>query len=365
MAKPFGVKHATAVLSKYRSKPPKDYGENQEFLDVLRRLPTEIEDDLVVTALVHDMKLHRVSESQANCLLTAIPARGVPPNPERWGRVVVRAMKQVGKDPDAAFYLAALPADEAEWCAYMVRMDDAHNALPGLWNSKRWTHEQRERVLRRLVADPAVVAGARAAARLAKPSFYDGWWWLLAADGAAESLPLVKAFVADAEKASDALDWLAYDLAPLMISPETAALRKRLMAAVEKRNKRAPGLAVARSLGIEADALRFKVGLYADGGMPRIRLWVDSSKDPWYDARWNWDELVHWPKVPASTSPTDELRSFLRSCVKDGEGRFRTWELATALRGDAKTRLVELLTSELTGLDGPKPASAPLKKFQG
>lgn len=58
---------------------------------MLRRLPVAVDDDLVVAALVHEMRADRVGNSQATCLLTAIPARGVQPNPERWESVVVRA----------------------------------------------------------------------------------------------------------------------------------------------------------------------------------------------------------------------------------------------------------------------------------
>ncbi|HEX7602640.1 MAG TPA: hypothetical protein VF316_13580, partial [Polyangiaceae bacterium] len=327
--------------------------------------PIEIDDDLVEAALVHEIKDSRVEGSQATCLLTATPARGVPPNPERWARVVVRAMQRFKRDPDAAFYLAALPAKEAAWGGYMKRLDDAHGALPGVWNPKAYDTARRERVLRPLASDAAVVAGARAAARLKQPRKYDGWWWVLAADGSAESLPLLEVFVKKLGKSPKELDWLASDFAPLMTSKPAAALRARLIRTVDERSARSPGLAVARDLGIETDALRFKVGLYADRGMPRIRLWVDSAKDPWFDARWNWDELVHPPKSPKGTSPIDRLRAFLRSCVKDGKGEFRMWELATAHRGDAKTRLVEFLAAELKGLAGPKPPSAPLKSFKG
>ena len=150
-----------------------------------------------------------------------------------------------------------------------------------------------------------------------------------------------------------------------MTSKKTAALRAKLIRTVEERSARSPGLEVARALGIETDALRFKVGLYADRGMPRIRLWVDSTKGPWYDARWNWEERVTAPKYSKGASPIDDLRTFLRSCVNDGKGRFLTWELATAHRGDAKTRLVGLLAAELKGLKGPNPPSAPLESFKG
>lgn len=365
MAKPFGVKHATAVLSKYRDRAPNTRDEKQEITDVLRRLPIEIDDDLVVEALVHDMTEHRVVQSQATCLLTATPVRGVPPNAERWARAVVRALQRVARDPDAAFYLAALPAEEAAWAEYMLRLDRAHGALPGLWSPRMYSTAQRERVVCGLASDPAVVAGARAAARLAPPARYCGWLWVLAADGSAESLPLLEMFVAELGKSPENLDWLASDFAVLMSSATTAALRAGLIGTVDERSRDSPGLDVARALDIATTALRFKVGLYADGGMPRIRLWVDSTKHPWYDARWNWDDPVHWPRCPEGTSPIDELRAFLRSCVSHGEGRFRTWELATAHRGDAKTRLVEFLHAEVEGLAGPNRASAPLQKFQG
>src|SRR5262249_7757389 len=73
-----------------------------------------------------------------------------------------------------------------------------------------------------------------------------------------------------------------------------------------------------------------------------IRLWVDSTKDPWFDARWNWDELVHWPKAPAGTAPLEELRAFLRFCRDDGGGnRFVTWEFSTPHRGPGRGKLVE------------------------
>ncbi len=363
MAKPFGVRHATAVLEKYRERAPDGYTERREMIGILRRLPVDVDDELVLAALVRDMTESSVDGSQATCLLTAIPARGIPPNPKRWARVVVRAMQRFERDPHAAFYLAALPADANAWEEHMTRLDSIHGSLPGLWNSKRWTHEQRERFLRRIVADPAVVAGARAAARLASPSMYDGWWWILAADGGAESVPLVEAFVEDAAKSADALDWLARAYAPLMISKKTAAIRAKLVANVETRH--APGIEAARVIGVKADALRFKVGLYASGGMPRIRMWIDSTRNPWFDARWNWDELVTNPKTPKHASPIDALRGFLRSCVADGKGEFRTWELATAHRGADKDKLVAFLSAELKGLTGPTPASAPLKAFKG
>lgn len=36
---------------------------------------------------------------------------------------------------------------------------------------------------------------------------------------------------------------------------------------------------------------------------------VDTAKDPWYGARWNWDELVHWPKCKTGAPAAEELRS--------------------------------------------------------
>jgi hypothetical protein len=272
-------------------------------------------------------------------------------------------MQKFPADPGAAYFLAALPTDEAAWPAYLVRLDTSRRALDGLWNPKTWTPARRAELLHRLAADAEVVAGARAAARLTAPSLYDGWWWLLAADGGAASMPLVDAFVAEMLTAPRNLDWLATDFAPLLVSADGAALRARLIASVAERNGRAPDLAAARALGVPA--LRFKVGLYADGGMPRIRLWVDGTRDPWFDARWNWDELVRWPACPPDTAPLDQLRAFLAACVQDGQGQFRTWELVTALRGADKARLVAFLTTALAGLTGPQPASAPLKKFEG
>lgn len=361
MAKPFGVKHATTILEKYSKKAPKDRDERQEIIDVLRRLPTDVDDALVEAALVHDIRDGGVDNSQADCLLTAIPAGGTKPNPARWAHVVVRAMKKFAKDADAAFYLAALPADDGKWVDYMVRLDTVRGGLRGFWNPNGYTPELRERVIRRLASDPDVVAGARAAAKLSKPSMYEGWWWILAADGSAKSLPLLEAFIA-AHGPAD-WDWLANLFAPLMITEHTAALRARLIAAVKTRT--APGLEAARAMGIETKALKFKVGIYAKGGMPRIRAWIDSTKDPWFDARWNWDELVTTPKTPKRATPLEGLRLFLRSCVDDGKGEFVTWELQTAHRGDDKAKLVAFLSAELKGLKGPNPASAPLKSFRG
>jgi len=361
MAKALGVKSATAILTKYRKKAPKDYFEQEEMLGVLRRLPTEIDDDLVVAALTHEMKRDGVDSSQATCLLTAIPSGGVKPNPKRWAHAVVRAMKNVPNDAHAAFYLAALPKDERKWALHMERLDTAHGGLGGFWNPKRYTPEKRARVVRELASDPAVVAGAIAAAKLSSPSKYDGWWWILAADGSTKVGPLLESFVA-AHGRSD-WDWLADDFAPLLITKATAALRARLVAAVQTRS--APGVEAARAIGIDVKQLKLKVGMYAAGGMPRIRAWVDSSKDPWFDARWNWDELVNDAKVPKDAAPLEALRIFLQSCVRDGAGQFVTWELQTAHRGDDHKKLVAFLSFVLKDLRGPNPASAPLKSFRG
>lgn len=361
MAKPFSAKHATTILEKYRKRAPKEHWEKREIIDVLSRLPTDIDDDVVVPALIHEIRDSKVDGSRVSCLLTATPSGGVPPNPARWASVVVRALEKFPRDPHAAFYLAALPKDRAKWAEHLVKIDGA--IILGLWNAKRFSPEQRERVLRPLASDPAIVAGARAAAARTKPSQYECWWWILAAEGSRKSLPLIESFVKATSKNKDNADWLASAFAPLMTSKDTAPVRARLTEAVVSRA--APGLDAARAMGIVTKALRFKVGMYAAGGMPRIRLWVDSSKDPWFDARWNWDELVTGAKKKKGTPAIDDLRAFLRACVEDGKGRFTTWELQTAHRGEDKDKLVAFLSEELKGLRGPNAPSAPLKSFRG
>jgi hypothetical protein len=357
MAKPFGVKQASAVLEKYRAKGPKEYFERHELIDVLRRLPVELADDLVVAGLVHDIKDRQVDGSSASCLLTSIPSGGVKPNPKRWAAVVVEAIRKFPKDPDAAFYLAALPKKAAAWAEYMERMDRYRAYLgQGVF---RWTGEERQEVLGRLAGDSDAVAGAQAAAALSDIDKSVGYWWLLAADGSKASAKPIAGFVKEMRKSPDNADMLANDFAPLLTSPHVKKLGAELQGTVAARNAKAPGIDAASAMGMGVvPHLKFKVGLYGPPGgkkgWPRIRLWVDSTQDPWYDARWNWDELVHWPKAPAGTAPLEELRSFLRFCRDDGGGkRFVSWEFSTPHRGPARDKLVSFVAKELKRLRGP------------
>jgi hypothetical protein len=124
----------------------------------------------------------------------------VKPNPKRWAKVVVQAIRQFPKDPDAAFYLAALPKKPAKWVEYMERMDRARAYQgQGPW---RWNGEQRERMLGRMVKDPDVVAGAQPAAALSENDKCVGYWWLLAADGSKASSKLIAGFVDEMRKNS-------------------------------------------------------------------------------------------------------------------------------------------------------------------
>jgi hypothetical protein len=357
MAKPFGVKKATAVLEKYRAKGPKQSSEWQELIGVLRRLPVEVADDLVVAGLAHEIKDRRVDGSTADCLLTATPTGGVKPNPKRWAAVVVEAIRGFPKDPDAAFYLAALPKGAAAWAEYMERMDRSRGYLSqGVW---RWKGEMRQRVLGRLAGDSDVVAGAQAAAALSDVDKYVGYWWLLAADGSKASAKLIDGFVKEMRKNSRNADMLANDFAPLLTTPHVKKMRDELQGTVATRNAKAPGLDAALAMGMGAvPNLKFKVGMYGPPGgkkgWPRIRLWVDSTKDPWFDARWNWDELVHFPKAKPDTAPLEVLRNFLRFCRDDGGGnRFVSWEFSTPHRGPAREKLLAFVGGELKKLRGP------------
>jgi hypothetical protein len=261
-------------------------------------------------------------------------------------------------------YCTGAPADESKWAEHLVNVDEARFVSITFWNNKFWRNEDRVATIRRLASDEGVVIGMREAARDLPKTRFEGVCWILAADGSPASMPFVEAYIAENEATASSLDWLAMDFAPLLTGELTAPLGARLVASRNARNSASPGRALIDLLELEEAALSLKVGLYAETGMPRIRLWIDTTRSPWFDARWNWDELVSWRRPPPATPPLEGLRAFLAACIADGKGEFKTWELVTSLRGAAKERLIAFLKKELTPLDGPRPASAPLKSWK-
>jgi hypothetical protein len=198
---------------------------------------------------------------------------------------------------------------------------------------------------------------AYAQAQIAKlpPDTSNGAMFLLAVDGSKASVDVLTRAVTKLLKDASNLDWLTYDLAPLLTRPATKSLRKVILDRTAKRSAASRGLQAGEALGLTgAESFRFKIAIYAKWS--KIRLWFDSTKDPWYDAIWNWNELVALPRGKKAT-PLAELEAVFehartgKDVVRALQGtKWERYELTTPHRGPFKRLLEAWVAKQLPGI---------------
>jgi hypothetical protein len=333
------VERATKLLEPFSSRAPQQ-SEKPALYDTLDRLPPGVSMKLVTAVLKH----------QAAKNGTDVARRLRP----EYASAIASVLKAHRKSPEAMFLLAALPKNPSTWGTALAEVNDGlfylgYHAM----SSKR---RGRAQSLAPYATDPRIVAGARAQIAKLEPSKDNEAMLLLALEGSKASVAVLAPAVRELLENRHNLDWLTYDLAPLMTQPATVPLRELILGKTTKRNAASRGLLAGESLGLTgADSFKFKIAMY--GKYSKIRLWFDSTKDPWYDAIWNWNELVDLPRVKKSTTPLAELEAVMahamtgHDVVRALQGtKWERYELTTPHRGPFRTLLEAWVAKQLHGV---------------
>lgn len=333
------MERATKLLEPFATRPPEQV-EKSTLYDTLERLPAGVSMDLVTSVLRYQSRTNGTDV-----------ARGLRPE---YAPAIATVLRQHPDEAESIFLLAALPADPSTWGDALAELNiDLHYLA--IYGMKSRRHG-RAGNLAQYANDERVLAGARAQIAKLAPSTSNDAMLLLAHEGSKASVDVLAPAVHELLKDNRNLDWLTYDLAPLMTQPATAELKALILGKTAKRNAASRGLLAGEALGLTgADSFRFKVAMYAK--YSKIRLWFDSTKDPWYDAVWNWHERVFFPRSGKDITPLAELEGVLQHAVSGPDVvralQGTTWEryeLSTPHRGPFRKSLEDWVAKQLAGI---------------
>lgn len=339
--KELSVERATKLLEPFAKRPPEG-ADRQTLYDTLGRLPAGLSMELVTKVLQQDAKAKKDRTGVARSLRA------------EYAPAVASVLRKYPREAASIFMLAALPANPAKWGTAHTELNTGMFWL-SIYAMDRY-RKNRASSLERYARDPRMMAGARAQIAKLAPDTSNHASLLLAHEGSKKSIDALEPAVKKLMKDPSNLDWLTYDLAPLLTKPAAKALQRLILGKTVKRNAASRGLQAGESLGLTgADSFRFKVAIYAKWS--RIRLWFDSTKDPWYDAIWNWNELVALPRPKKSVTPLAELEAVFAHAMNGNDvvralqgTKWERYELSSPHRGPFKKALDDWLAKQLPGI---------------